>query len=85
MRDAWPMPFVLSRSMVLPIAKRLDSPSETVTSHSPLKTMKSVRADEVCQSLPQPAGASINLTLLALVISDKFKGGAPATRSTGAK
>jgi hypothetical protein len=76
MRDEWPMPIVLSRSIVLPMANRRDSPSDTVTSHSPLKTMNKVRADEVCQSLDQPAGASINLTVLASVIVDRFKGGA---------
>src|SRR5436190_15061618 len=79
------MPIVFSRSIVLPIANRRDSPSDTVTSHSPLKTINKVRADEVCQSLVQPAGASINLTWFARVISDRFKGGAASVYSTAAK
>jgi len=76
MRDKWPMPLVFSTSITLPIAKRRDSPSDTVTSHSPLRQINNVRADEVCQSLDQPAGASINLALVAFVIADRFKGGA---------
>ena len=75
MRDEWPRPLVFSTSITLPIANRRDSPSDTVTSHSPIKQINNVRADDVCQSLVQPAGASINLMLLAFVIAERFKGG----------
>src|SRR3954471_5573367 len=78
-------PLVFSTNIALPMAKRRDSPSETVTSHSPLRTMKKVRAGEVCQLLDQPAGASINLTPLAAVRSERFKAGAAPAKFTGAK
>jgi hypothetical protein len=44
-----------STSKALPTPNRRDSPSEVLTSHSPVSTKNMARADEVCQSLRQPA------------------------------
>src|SRR5437764_2398374 len=56
-RDEWPLPLISSTSNALPAENRRDSPSLAVTSHSPARTKNIVRADEMCQSLVQPAGA----------------------------